>query len=81
MSFKLFPSEYCKSTYMIDFEKYYNEGYRGIIFDIDNTLVPHNAMHDERPLHLFKKLKELGFKYCFVSNNKEPRVKEFSDPD
>lgn len=80
MSFKLFPSEYCKSTYMIDFEKYYNEGYRGIIFDIDNTLVPHNAMHDERSLALFKKLKELGFKYCFVSNNKEPRVKEFSDP-
>ncbi|MBO5610250.1 MAG: HAD-IIIA family hydrolase [Eubacterium sp.] len=80
MSFKLFPSEYCKSTYMIDFEKYYNEGYRGIIFDIDNTLVPHNAMHDERSLELFKKLKELGFKYCFVSNNKEPRVKEFSDP-
>ena len=80
MSFKLFPSEYCDSTYSIDFEKYYEEGYRGVIFDIDNTLVPHNAMHDERSLALFKRLKEIGFKYCFVSNNKEPRVKQFSDP-
>ena len=80
MSFKLFPKEYYDSTYSIDFEKYYNKGYRGIIFDIDNTLVPHNTMHDEKSLALFKQLKELGFKYCFVSNNKEPRVKNFSDP-
>ena len=80
MSFKLFPTEYCESTYSIDFEKYYEEGYRGIIFDIDNTLVPHNAMHDDRSLALFKRLKDIGFKYCFVSNNKEPRVKEFADP-
>lgn len=74
----LFPTEYYDSTYSINFEKYYKLGYRGIIFDIDNTLVPHNAMHDERSRKLFKDLKELGFKVCFVSNNKEPRVKEFN---
>ena len=79
MSFKLFPTEYCESTYSIDFEKYYEEGYRGIIFDIDNTLVPHNAMHDDRSLALFKRLKDIGFKYCFVSNNKEPRVASFNE--
>ena len=75
----LFPNEYYNSTYSIDFAKYYNLGYRGLILDIDNTLVPHNAMHDERSKKLFKELKELGFKFCFVSNNKEPRVKKFSD--
>ena len=75
----LFPTEYYDSTYSINFEKYYKLGYRGIIFDIDNTLVPHNAMHDERSRNLFKDLKELGFKVCFVSNNKEPRVKEFNE--
>ncbi len=78
MSIFLYPSEYYDSTYSINFKKYYNLGYRGIIFDIDNTLVPHNAMHDERSRRLFKKLNELGYKICFVSNNKEPRVKEFN---
>ena len=72
----LFPSEYYDSTYSIDFEKYYRMGYRGLIFDIDNTLVPHNAMHDDRSRELFKRLKNIGYKICFVSNNKEPRVKE-----
>ena len=79
MGFKLFPKEYYDSTYSINFEKYYDLGYRGIIFDIDNTLVPHNAPHDERSLALFKRLHEIGYKYCFVSNNKEPRVKSFNE--
>ena len=34
----LYPGEYLDSTYEIDFDKLYKEGYRGIIFDIDNTL-------------------------------------------
>ena len=38
-----FPDEYLDSTYVIDFEKLYAQGYRGLIFDIDNTLVPHGA--------------------------------------
>ena len=39
----LYPDEYLDSTYSIDFDQLYKEGYRGIIFDIDNTLVPHGA--------------------------------------
>ena len=38
---RFFPDRYVASTYVIDFEKLYEEGYRGLIFDIDNTLVPH----------------------------------------
>ena len=49
MSF-LYPGEYVKSTYHIDFDKLYKAGYRGIIFDIDNTLVPHGAPADERAI-------------------------------
>ena len=79
MSFKLFPKEYYDSTYSINFEKYYKLGYRGIIFDIDNTLVPHDAMHDDRSRELFKRLKSIGYKICFVSNNDEPRVKKFNE--
>ena len=45
---KFFPDEYLGSTYKIPFEKLYEQGYRGVIFDIDNTLVPHGAPADER---------------------------------
>ena len=74
-----FPDEYVASTYVIPFEKLYEEGYRGVIFDIDNTLVPHGAPADKRAKKLFAKLKELGFEACLLSNNKEPRVKMFND--
>ena len=45
---KFFPDEYLASTYVIPFEELYEKGYRGVIFDIDNTLVPHGAPADER---------------------------------
>ena len=74
-----FPDEYVASTYVIPFEKLYEEGYRGVIFDIDNTLVPHDAPADARAKKLFAKLKELGFEACLLSNNQEPRVKMFNE--
>ena len=65
--FKCFyPDQYLDSTYQIDFEQLYAKGFRGILFDIDNTLVPHGAPADERAKALFARLKELGFGYCFV---------------
>lgn len=75
----LYPGEYIDSTYRIDYDRLYNEGYRGIIFDIDNTLVPHGAPADERAILLFTHLKELGYQCMLLSNNKEPRVKMFND--
>lgn len=75
----LYPDEYVDSTYSIDFDKLYKEGYRGIIFDIDNTLVTHGSPADERAIALFRHLKELGFECLVLSNNKEPRVKSFAD--
>ena len=76
---QFYPDVYLDSTYQIDFERLYQDGYRGLIFDIDNTLVPHGAPADERAVALFKHLKELGFDCCLLSNNKEPRVKMFND--
>ena len=76
---KFYPGEYLDSTYVIDFDRLYEEGYRGVIFDIDNTLVPHGAPADERACALFAHLKELGFQCMLLSNNKEPRVKMFND--
>ena len=58
---QFYPDECVDSTYQIDFEKLYRDGYRGLIFDIDNTLVPHGAPADDRAVKLFSRLKELGF--------------------
>lgn len=78
--FKTFyPDEYVESTYVIPFEKLYEEGYRGAIFDIDNTLVPHGAPADDRAKELFVRLKSLGFDCCLLSNNGEDRVKMFNE--
>lgn len=74
-----FPDEYVASTYVIPFEKLYEEGYRGLIFDIDNTLVMHGAPADERAKKLFARLKAIGFDCCLLSNNQEPRVKMFNE--
>lgn len=76
---KLYPGEYLDSTYQIDFRKLYLEGYRGVIFDIDNTLVPHGAPSDKRSDDFFKELHRMGWKTIVLSNNKEPRVKMFAD--
>ena len=73
-----FPDKYVASTYVIDFEKLYEEGYRGLIFDIDNTLVPHGAPADKRAVALFSRLKGIGFRCCLISNNQEPRVEMFN---
>ena len=74
-----YPDRYIRSTYLIDFKNYYEQGYRGIIFDIDNTLVEHGAPADERSIALIESLKALGYKIMLLSNNKEPRVKMFND--
>lgn len=74
-----YPDEYLDSTYTIDFDALYKKGYRGVIFDIDNTLVPHGAPADARARALFAYLKQLGFSCCLLSNNQRPRVEMFNE--
>ena len=75
---KFFPDEYLASTYIIPFEVFYQKGYRGVIFDIDNTLVPHGAPADERAKKLFARLQKIGLSSCLLSNNQKPRVEMFN---
>ncbi len=74
-----FPDRYVASAYVIDYEQLYEKGFRGLIFDIDNTLVPHGAPADDRAVKLFGRLKEIGYRCCLISNNQEPRVKMFNE--
>ena len=50
-----------------------------MIFDIDNTLVPHGAPADTRAKELFARLTKIGFASCLISNNQEPRVRMFNE--
>lgn len=75
----LYPKEYVKSTYEIDFAAFRRKGFQAVIFDIDNTLVEHGAPADERSIELMERLKALGYDIMLLSNNKEPRVKMFND--
>ena len=76
--FKKFrPDMDVKSVYDIDFDSLLSEGIKGIIFDIDNTLVAHDAPCTKESDELVKSLTDKGFKLYILSNNDEDRVKLF----
>ena len=76
---RFYPDVYLDSAYEIDYEGLYEQGYRGVIFDIDNTLVTHGAPADDKSIALFVRLRNIGLASMLLSNNKEPRVKMFHD--
>lgn len=73
----LYPNKLIDSVYSLDWEAL-SRTYGGVIFDIDNTLVPHGAAADEAAITLFQKIHGLGMKTMLVSNNGEERVKPFA---
>lgn len=76
---QFYPDHEADSAYDIDYMTLFEQGYRGIIFDIDNTLVPHGAPATPQAVAFFSKLQKMGFRTLLLSNNKEPRVKSFAD--
>ena len=75
---KFYPKRIADSAFVIDYNKLYKEGYRGLIFDIDNTLVEHGADADQRAIDFIAGIKKMGFQVCLISNNKEERVARFN---
>ena len=75
---RFYPKKQVDSAYEIPYKELYERGIRGVIFDVDNTLVPHGAPADERALALFQEFHQMGMKTCLLSNNKEPRVASFA---
>lgn len=66
------------SVFDVPYGDLYESGYRGLIFDIDNTLVPHNAPATREIIAFFNSLKMLGFRCSIVSNNSSQRVFPFA---
>lgn len=75
---RFFPDERYSSAYEVPYEQLYEEGCRGLIFDIDNTLVPHGFPADEKAIQLFARLHRIGFHCCLLSNNNRRRVAPFA---
>lgn len=74
---RFYPYEYADSVFAIDYQKLYNKGYRGLIFDIDNTLVHHGKDSTAEVDALFQKIHQAGLKTILLSNNSEKRILRF----
>lgn len=72
-----FPCAYVESVFTIDYQKVYNMGYRGLIFDIDNTLVHHGEDATDEVEELFRSIRRAGLKTLLLTNNDESRTKRF----
>lgn len=71
----LYPKLYVPSLFHIDLNKLEKMGIRGMLFDLDNTIVPRDC-HQFSPAvsRWLKELQRRGFKLCIVSNNGSTRV-------
>lgn len=72
-----YPYEYAESVFSIDYQKLYDQGYRGLIFDIDNTLVHHGEDSTPEVDTLFRHIHQVGLKTILLSNNSEKRILRF----
>ena len=78
---KFLPSEYVKDIFHITPEKLKEQGIKGIITDLDNTLVEWDRPEaTPEIIEWLSEMKEADILVTIVSNNHEPRVKHFSDP-
>ena len=72
------PNDYVQSVFQIDIEKLANSGFKGIITDLDNTLVGWDVKTPTKEIQeWFKKANDLGLTITIVSNNNEKRVSGF----
>ncbi|SFE28248.1 YqeG family HAD IIIA-type phosphatase [Alteribacillus iranensis] len=75
------PNEYIPSVFDLDLEELRARNIKGIITDLDNTLVEWDRP-DATPklLEWLKLMRTEGFQVTIVSNNNKERVSSFSEP-
>ena len=69
-----YPDIHVPSVFNIDYQKLYQKGYRGIIFDLDNTLVHHGDDSTPEIDALFHTIHGIGLKTIILSDNTEERI-------
>ncbi|WP_027963503.1 YqeG family HAD IIIA-type phosphatase [Halalkalibacillus halophilus] len=78
---KFLPNDHVDTVFKLSPEFLKERGIKGVITDLDNTLVAWDRK-DATPevIAWFKELKEAGIKVTIMSNNSKSRVAYFSDP-
>lgn len=72
---KYIPNKCYKTIFDIDFDNLKENGIHGLLFDIDNTILPYGILDpEEKHINFINLLKEKGFKVCLISNNNSKRV-------
>ena len=81
MLFNTVPTWYHQTIEDIDFQKLYDKGFRNILCDLDNTLTAFfNKDPEDKTVTLIKYLKQIGFNFYVISNNRKNRVTRFCEP-
>lgn len=72
------PTYFFENISAIDIDKLFNDGYRTILCDLDNTLAPHFSKHPIKiTIDFIKKINSKGMKIFIFSNNTKKRVTPF----
>ena len=75
-----YPDLIIDSIYHIDLETLQKNDIKGLIIDIDNTLVAWDVKQaDELSIQWIQRMKEKGIRVCLVSNNTRDRVIKFNE--
>ncbi|WP_096188323.1 YqeG family HAD IIIA-type phosphatase [Evansella halocellulosilytica] len=78
---RFIPDQYVQSIYEISISELKEKGVKGIITDLDNTLVEWDRPNaTEQLIEWFEQVRKEGLEIVIVSNNNEKRVKHFSEP-
>lgn len=80
--FKLFlPDKHVHSIFDIEPSFLQSKGIKGMIVDLDNTLVPWNvATATDKVIEWIRKMEEANIKVTIFSNNNKERVTIFAEP-
>ena len=71
----LYPKLYYKNVQSINLDELYNLGIKGIILDVDNTLIDKEKVMPEGIVEWVETAKSKNFKVCILSNsNKKEKI-------
>jgi HAD superfamily phosphatase (TIGR01668 family) len=74
------PDLFVKSIYSLDINWLKDRGIKGVLLDIDNTLITHKQkIPDEKVIELIKHFQENGIQTAIVSNATRRRVEVFNE--
>lgn len=76
----LYPKFYCKNIKEVDIEKLNKNNIKGILLDVDNTLIDLDHRLLDGAVEWCKDLKEKNIKFCILSNsNNKEKIKKVSE--